>query len=204
MILFKSVTVVTILFSVFLGMSQARAEESPDLERAKAMREEAKSLRDTAERTYEVEVPQCYRRFLVNHCLDKAKAARIKTIREARDMDIEAGHLELADKQRRAAEEGRTVPDRSVDKTIPAPSDIGNVNDGVEQRAGQLRQEREAAAARTEAEAAALRTQRDAERAAARAKTEADAAERAEQAVRDRERYEERLRKAEERMKEKN
>lgn len=187
-----------------LNVPQAGAEDAPNADRIEALREEARTIRKEAELVYEAAVPACYKRFLVNHCLDKAKKTQLEGIRKARAMDIEAGNLELADKQRRAAEQGRTVPDRAADKSIPPYADIESISDGIEERAEQLRREREAALARAEAQAAEARAQRDAEREARRAKAERDAAERAEQARRDRERYDERLRKAEERRQEEN
>jgi len=203
MLTFKRISLIAgLLTASTLAMPQAWSQQD-ELERAKAMREEAKALRDQAEQIYAAEMPECYHRFLVNHCLGKVKAARLNRVRQARTLDIEAGRLELADKQRQAVEEGREVADRPGDHSIPAPAVIGERGDEFEQRAEEVRRQREIEAARAEAEAGQVQAQRDAERAASRAETEQAAADRVAKAQRDRERYEERLRKAEERLKEK-
>lgn len=84
-------------------------------ERARDLRERAKIMRAGADHQYAVTEHDCYSRFLVNRCIDQAKLERLARIREARLMEIEANRLELAERQRVAAEQGLPAT------TPPAP-----------------------------------------------------------------------------------
>lgn len=164
-----------------------------DLEHARALQERARELRADAEATYGATERACYEQFRVNRCLEEARQARLERIREARALEIEARRIELADKQRRAAEAGLQPPAHGTAPTDARPTPI--VPPGDDAAAEAIRAQRAAEAAAAEARAQAERARRDAERAEARAKAEAAAARRAEKAARDRERYDERIRR---------
>jgi len=178
--------------------SSADAELAPDidLERAGALHAQARALRSLAEADFAATEPACYQRFLVNRCLDQARQLRIERIREARELEIEARKIELADKQRRAEQEGLTEQVIERDREIPAQTVIPPMSPDA--RVEDIRSRREAEARAAEAQAAEQRAQRDAERERSRERDAAAAARRAEQAARDRERYDERIRRREE------
>jgi len=176
-----------------LAFAAAAAFAETDLERAERLLDEAKALRGQADDTYRAAEPACYERFLVNRCLAQAKEARLEQVRRARTMENEANRIKLADKQRQAAEAGRTAGSGPTSPSAPADT-VEIVPDA---QAEALRREREKDAARREAEAAVTQQQKDSAKAEERAKAEAEAARRAEQAARDRARYDERIRKRE-------
>ncbi len=183
-----------LLFASAVAVAEPGPElgPEPDLERARSLREQAKALRAEAEAGFRTAEPDCYRRFFVNRCLDRAKATRLEQIGQARQMDIEASRIELAKKQRDALAAGRIDPPPGPPRDeAPVPAEIGAP--ASDEAAEAIRRAREAEAGRADAEAQAERERRDAARAAERAKAEAEAAERAEKAARDRERYDERI-----------
>lgn len=166
-----------------------------DAAHADALRLQAKTLRAQAEANFTRAQPECYRRFLVNRCLDQAKSARIATIGEARKLEIEASRLDLARKQQEVEARGlESAP--ATEPAVPAQP-AGDPVPADDSAAESIRRAREAEAERAEARAREQLQQRDAEKAQARAKAEAAAAERAEKAARDRERYDARLRERE-------
>ncbi len=167
-----------------------------DLQRARALSEQAKALRDLAENDFRATEPTCYERVLVNRCLDQARQLRLDRIREARALEIEARRIELADRQRQAQEQGLTDPAPTSERGIPQPTPIPQASPDA--RVIDIRQQREAAAAAAETQAARERREADAQREESRARAERAAARRAEQAARDRERYDARIRKREE------
>lgn len=171
------------------------AHAESDAERAKRLSAEAEAIRKAADARLAAEEPLCYERFQVNRCIRQAKDARLEEIRRARELEAEARRLDLAERQRRAAELGADPSRALTGAGSPAPEKSPAVqpDPAVEQR----RSEREAAAAERQAEAAAQRSAKDAERDERRARAEAAAAERAEQAARDRARYDEKIRKRE-------
>lgn len=178
-----------------LHAADGTAAES-DAERSSRLKDEAKALRDQAEATFAATEPECYARILVNRCLDQAKQERLGTIRHARALEAEARKLDLAERQRTAAESGRSSTDAPLAPSAPSPDGDAVVRPAPEAEA--TRAERQGALERAEAEARAGRAARDAERAKQRSAAEAEAAKRAEQATQDRARYEERLREYEE------
>lgn len=164
----------------------------PDLATARAMHDEAEALRDLAESDFRAAEPGCYERFLVNRCLDQARALRLDRIRAARAMEIEARRIELAHKRAEVEAAARPQSVTSTDTTIPTPTAIPEVP--VDDAAAHIRAQREAQAREAEARRQEQLEKRDAERAVDRARAEEAAARRAERAERDRERYEERIR----------
>lgn len=178
-----------------------------DLERAEALRSDAKALRDQADDTLRATEPGCYERFLVNRCLANAKEARLESIRKARELEAEAGRLEVAERQRLAQERGLTAPAAAPAPAAPteprpiapsaAPSKGAPAGADVPVDPEAIRRERQIEAERAAAAAQAERRALDAEKAREREEAAADAAERAEKAKRDRERYDERIRERE-------
>ncbi len=161
-------------------------------ERSARLKSEAKALRDQAEADYHAAQPECYERFLVNRCIDEAKQTRLEAVRHARQLESEARKIDLAEKQQAVFE--RTPSAEMRDPSAPSPNATIEPNAEAER----IRAERAAAAKQADAQARAERAAADAERARKRAEAEAEAAGRAEQAARDRARYEERIRQYEE------
>lgn len=174
----------------------ATESHDADAERSSRLKDEAKALRDKAEADFAATEPKCYARILVNRCLDQAKQDRLDTIKQARVLEAEARKIDLAERQRRAAETGRSATDAPTAPSAPSPD--ANVVVKPTPEAESTRAERASALERAEAEARAARAARDAERGSQRSAAEAEAAKRAEQAERDRARYEERIREYEE------
>lgn len=180
---------------ILLALLAPFAFADDDSARADELRLKAKALRAEAEASYTAAQPECYRRFLVNRCLDQAKSARIATIGKARELEIEASRIDLARKQREVEARGLDVAPASTPGAPATPfADPVPADDSA---AEAIRRAREDEAVRAEARARELLQQRDAEKARTRAAAEAAAAERAEKAARDRERYDERIRERE-------
>lgn len=80
--------------------------ETPEavMERSRAMIEEGKQLRAQADDRFEARRAECYRTFLVNRCLDRARRDRLEIIQQARDLEIGGKRMELAERQRQVAE----------------------------------------------------------------------------------------------------
>ena len=166
-------------------------------------------LRGAAEERFRDEEIACYQRFLVNRCIEQARARRVADVRKAREMDNEAGRIELAEKNRRfeerQADAAREAPAKAVER---AEQEARNRADSE----SRLRQFSEKDAARVKREqdgksqameAAADRNRKDAADARRRATEARAAASRAEQATSDRADYEARARKAAEKKAEK-
>ncbi|WP_232299287.1 hypothetical protein [Azoarcus sp. CIB] len=175
--------------------ADAAADANPELERAATLRDEAKALRQQADDTLAAELPKCYERFLVNRCIAQAKDARLEAVGKARALEAEASRTELAQKQRAAAESGRTRTDAPTEPAAPTPEGAFTIQ--PDPMAESTRRQREADAVRAKEAQQTERKQKDAEKAKARTQAEAEAAGRAEAAARDRARYEERIRERE-------
>jgi hypothetical protein len=171
----------------------AAPDADPELERAARLRDEARTLRMQADDTLATRLPACYERFLVNRCIADEKDARLEAIRRARELEGEASRIELAQKQRIAAEQGRSASDAPTEPATPAEPIAIEPDSGADA----TRNQRDADAAQATAARQAERQKKDAEKAAARTQAEAEAADRAAAAARDRARYEERMRKRE-------
>lgn len=202
------------LRTLALGLIVAHAHAADDAdegaERIDQLKAEARQLRDQAEATFQATEATCYERFMVNRCIDQAKQARLETIRRARELEGEARKLDLAERQRAAAEVMRSNPEVSpvpANPSLPAspslptgptPSPSADAVIAPTTEAERLRAERDQAAEQAEAAARAAQAAKDAERARERSKANEAAAQRAEQAARERARYEERIREYEE------
>lgn len=208
------------LFACIVGLPSAARAQADDAAsraaeraRAQALEAEGKALRAQAEATYEATIPACQAKFLVNHCIDQAKKARLETIQRARELEAEARRLDLAERQRVAAEAGARA-ERPLTPAAPtalpqtpaaapsSPATDARITPSPE--AERIRARRDADTRAAEAAAARQRAAADAERAAERRKAEEDAARRAQQAAEDRARYEERIRKYEQEQAQKN
>ncbi|NLF53823.1 MAG: hypothetical protein GX576_05390 [Thauera phenolivorans] len=184
------------------------AVQSPEA-RSEALKDEGRRLRAEAEATYLDTERACYDRFLVNRCIDQAKAKRLETIRRARELEAEARRIDLAERRRLAEERGLLLapaplerpaepdftPAPATASTPPVPAPIPAPASTTE--ADRLRAQRAAEARAADAAARAAQAERDAERATERARAEREAAARAEAAARDRARYDERIRQYE-------
>lgn len=186
----------TLTLALLLATSSAALADNPDalpdLAEARAMQAEAKALRDLAESEFRATEPGCYERFLVNRCLEQARALRLERIRAARALEIEARRIELAHNRAQAEAESRAEGVTRTDTAIPTPTAIPEIP--VDDAAAHIRAQREAQARDAEALRQQQLQQQDAQRAADRARAEEAAARRAERAERDRERYDERIR----------
>ena len=205
----------SLLFAT-LAAGPVGAEDAPlpsdpatELARAEKLKSEAAGLRGAAEERFRDEEIACYQRFLVNRCIEQARARRVADVRKAREMDNEAGRIELAEKNRRfeerQADAAREAPAKAVER---AEQEARNRADSE----SRLRQFSEKDAARVKREqdgksqameAAADRNRKDAADARRRATEARAAASRAEQATSDRADYEARARKAAEKKAEK-
>lgn len=181
-----------------LASAAETVDQAAEVERARAMIEEGQRMRTEADARFRVAEYECYQRYFVNRCINRARQARLDVVREARKLEIAGREIELAAHRQRIEERGlpETIGDYRPDPT-PFSGITTLPTDDIE-AAESLRAFREAERQRAEAQAARERSVRDAERAAQRAEAEAEAARRAEQAERDRERYDERLRRVEE------
>ncbi|KAI5915342.1 hypothetical protein [Thauera sp. 2A1] len=171
-------------------------EETP-AQQAARLKEQGQALRQAAEATYLRTEAGCYRKFLVNDCIDKAKTERLQEIRKAREIEAEARRIEQAERQRAADAAGHG--DVTTAPTTPAgPSSTSEATVKPTPEAERIRAQREAGLEKAGSDAAAARAEKDAVRASQRARAEADAAKRARQAEEDRARYEKRMREYEE------
>ena len=191
------------------------AERTAEDTRKAELNAQAKALRHEAEATFVATEAGCYQKFLVNRCIDQSKQLRLETIQRARALEAEARKIDLAQRQRAAAEvhaaQRANAPASSTQAApgvpaadvatpaataMPVPAPDAGIAPSPE--AERIRAERARDAGQAAAGAEAGRAARDAEKAAKRAETEAEAAARAAAAERDRARYEERIRKYEE------
>ncbi|MDR1367595.1 MAG: hypothetical protein LBJ76_02620 [Candidatus Accumulibacter sp.] len=73
------------------------------IEEADAQRERASEMRGAAKKRYERESAACYKKFLVNDCLNEAKKRRTQTMIEARHLDAPAREFQQNTKRADAA-----------------------------------------------------------------------------------------------------
>lgn len=187
----RSLTLALLLATASAALGDSPAS-LPSLAEAAAMQAEAKNLRDLAESEFRTTEPGCYERFMVNRCLDQARALRLERIRTARALEIEARRIELGHKQAEALSQTRAEGVTSLDTRIPEVSAIPEPR--VDDAAAHIRAQREAQSREAEARRQQQLQLQDAQRAADRVLAEEAAARRAERAERDRERYERRIR----------
>ena len=187
-----------LLVCVFLGAtalppataqiaSKDKSSTTPAAQRIEELRHEAEHLRTQAENEYQADEAACYKRFLVNHCIDEAKAKRLAVVRQARTLEAEAHQLDLTERNRvadevvkKAAEHGAGA--RSTAATTPS-ADVASPKRRPESPTQYRIKPNKA---------------QDVTRERERARERAEATRRAEAARRDRERYDARIRELEE------
>ena len=172
-----------LIFLLACPVSWAQTPTPPEppqtLEQAAAQRERASQMQSDAEARYLAEQAKCYKKFLVNACLDDAKNERTQSVIDARALDLaarqfqrEAKRTELdADDAKRSIEQTQ----REAEQTASAETFRANEAAKADERARKLAEKAQQAAAgrqKTAAEQAARqekqarRAQQDAERAA--------------------------------------
>ncbi len=97
------------------------AEGDEVIDRARAMMEEGERMREMIEERYLRAQIECYDRFFVNHCLNKARRTRNTELEAARELEIGGKRMELAERQRRAAEHPSSI-DMSPGRSVPQPN----------------------------------------------------------------------------------
>lgn len=101
----------------------AHADTSDDIiERARAIVAEGNQLREAANQGFAAAEAACYRRFLVNRCLAKARQERLADIQQARELEIAGKRMELAERQRMAAERQAERERSGITPLVPAPT----------------------------------------------------------------------------------
>ena len=94
----RPLTLAVCLSSLCFTALPASAEEAPvvdpaaEVARAKVLKDEASTLRKSAEARFAEEEAACYQRFLVNRCIDQARERRVADVRKARAAVESAGH----------------------------------------------------------------------------------------------------------------
>ena len=105
------------------------------LEQAEAQRQRAETMRQSAEKRHAEEQAACYRKFLVNSCLDDTKKRYTNAMIEARQLDIPAREFQreakrqalsqkldssywqkLEDKERKAAENRQKLAEEQAQR----------------------------------------------------------------------------------------
>ena len=82
------------------------------LEQANALRERAKQMDKKADTLYKADQTECYKKFLVNSCLDDAKKRHLQTRLEARKLDAAGRDFQRAAKRADAeAKEAKRAAD---------------------------------------------------------------------------------------------
>lgn len=165
---------------------QVKEEERQQLAaRVQAIRQRADELRRAAESRFAETNAACYSKFLVASCLHDAKQVRIKSIQEARRMDLEAGAIERDLNRRLRADDEYRRAQREAEKREQAAR--GREERATELQRGAARQaEHTRRAEQDGARELQQRRQRDAEKAQARAARVSEAHDRAEAARRQR------------------
>jgi colicin import membrane protein len=152
------------------------------LDEANELRQRAAQLRREGDTRQTEDNAACYKKFLVNACLDKAKKARLVVTEETRRLDLRAGDIEreVKRREREAAAQERidTEPERREQAERDQAKRQADELDKTSRRAAHARQrEQTKAAAARDRES---RQRRDAAKASDRAEAEAKARERAE------------------------
>ena len=90
------------------------------LEEAAAQRRQAEQMRTEAEKRFASEQPACYKKILVNGCLEDAKKQRTKAMIEARKLEAPARDFEReahrAEVEGKAAQRDAEVPKRETEQ----------------------------------------------------------------------------------------
>jgi hypothetical protein len=145
-------------------------------ERIEALRDEAERLINEADSAYQTAEAACYKRFLVNRCIDKAKSERLAIVRRARSLEAEAHRLDLAERNHAAAEAAKKAEERGASlrsTTAAAPAvevatpvmrpDNANAYKPIARRGVSAKKSRERSNARKHAGSRAKAARRDRE-----------------------------------------
>ncbi len=164
------------------------AEKPQTLEEAAQQRARAEQMRKDAEKRYSADAAECYKKFLVNACLDKAKKAHTQTIldarkiddparefqREAKRADVEAKEAQrTADLPRRTAEQQQQAENYRVDEAAKAAE--RETKAAAKARQAEAGREKAAAQQAKREAKQQQRAKKDAERAEKKAKADAKA-----------------------------
>jgi hypothetical protein len=158
------------------GGGDVSASKRP--ERIEALRSEAERLRDEADSAYQAAETKCYKRFLVNRCINAAKSERLLVVRRARELEAEAHSLNLAERNQAAAEAEKKTekhpvlpgssaaakPSADVATPVMPPEDANAYKPAVRQVASVKKSRERAGNARKRANSRAKAARRDRER----------------------------------------
>lgn len=113
----------SVLFLLLSPWSYAQAADAPQpttLEEAAAQRKQADEMRKAAEALFAEEQSACYKKFLVNGCLEDAKKKRTQSMIEARKFEAPARDFEReahrAEVDAKAAQRAIELPKREADQ----------------------------------------------------------------------------------------
>lgn len=99
-----------IVLATLLASPALRAQE----EDARALRDRADALRANAEQVFTMKSAECYDKFFVNACLDKARQKRTQAVIEARKLEARANRIARAKRvkamEKRLRESGVILP----------------------------------------------------------------------------------------------
>jgi hypothetical protein len=129
----RSFLAVALLFSQIAGaqtpeagMAAAAPSSSPtlSLEEARAQRAYANTLKAEAEQRHATDQAACYKKFLVNDCLDEAKKTYTGLMVKARELDQAGRHVEREaqrrDVEKKEAARAIDLPQREADQQAQA------------------------------------------------------------------------------------
>lgn len=114
----------SLLSGMTLGEEPPADERTRKLDRVRELRDQASTIRADAKRAYEAAQPGCWKKFLVNACMEDARQTQRAEDRKARALDKEARDLEREVKRQDAAErEARRIeelPEKEADAAARA------------------------------------------------------------------------------------
>ena len=182
----RSLTSAALMLLASTSQAAADAPVPRTLEEANAQRDRASAMRKEADARYTTEQAECYKKFLVNSCLEDAKKRRTEATLEARKIDnpardfqrdakrsdVEAKEAKReADKPVREAEQKAQGEQYRTDEAAKAAARKQKMADKAE-KAAKNRQKMAEDRAKYQ-EKLAARAKKDAERAEKRAKRDA-------------------------------
>jgi hypothetical protein len=190
--LIRCLPILLLLLSHPLGAQTTAATASPEkpktLEQAAAQRERSTQMRNEAEKRYVTEQDACYKKFLVNSCLDDAKKRHTQSMIEARNLDIPAREFQReahrTDVEAKEAQRAADLPAREAEQKEQAEryradeaARAAERDKKIATKAQQAAEGRRKTAAEQAARQAKIeqRAKNDAERAAKKAQEEAKA-----------------------------
>jgi hypothetical protein len=112
-------TLLLLLAAAPPGLAQDKATDLPPLSEAErqairvqsdALRQQSKDKRAAADKRLPTDKAACYKRFLVNSCLEAADARHLEASQEAKKMEMESNRMDRELKAREHAEEAAKAP----------------------------------------------------------------------------------------------